>query len=482
MNSIQNLPPSCTAKGILFLPFIQKSLCVAAIALSLGISFVPTVSGAESAVDRAERLIWDQSESGNPSAGRLTLEQAISDGDVEARRVLGGHLVFGWVFEKEADRGLQLLTEAAEAGDVAAKTQLGEILLFGAAGKIDKTQARAHLEAASNQGGSEAMRLLGEQFVFGTEFEKDTAAGLALLERAVSLGNTKAMVSLGTMYLHSRDLDRDRAKALELFETAATLGDGKGLAVYGADMMWREIDADAAEAMLNRAGAMGAPEAYATLAQGATYGYLGGGSTSRKKYKGYVSKTLESDMPDIAILEAERKLWGIGSRANGPEAVSILTTAAEKGNASAAKYLIALLRDGNNLNVRRSAHDARATFETYSRLLTEKERAQYDITLHAAEARTPQAYAVVSRLYADQPELRTEPFGKEIFKANPNVAFYILQARLKSQGSYKGSLNGYATRATLSAVYDACRMSLPHEWCDDSVMRPDVVGALLAQR
>jgi len=482
MNTSRVRTHDSTARSKSFLPFIQRSLYVAAVALGTGINFVPTVSCAETAVERAEQLIWDQGEDGDPSAGRLALETAVKDGDVEASRVLGRHLIYGWVFEKDVSRGLKLLTNAADAGDVTAKTQLAMILLFGAAGSIDKPQARALLESASDQGDPTAMRLLGEQLVFGTEFEKDTASGVALLERAGSLGDVKAMVSLGTMYLFSRELDRDRGKALELFETAATLGDGSGLEVYGADMMWREIDADAAEAMLNRAGELGEAKAYATLAQGAMYGYLGGGSKSRQKYQNYAVKALDADMQDVAILEAERKQWGIGSRANGPEAVSILTNAAEKGNSSAAKYLIALLRDGNNLNVRRSASDARAAFETYSHLLSDKERAQYDITLHAAKARTSEAYAVVSTLYADQPELRTEAFGKEMFKSNPNVALYILQVRLKSQGVYNGPLNGYATNTTLSAVYKACIKSLPDEWCDDNVMRPDVIGALLAQR
>ncbi len=464
------------------LPFLHKSLCISAIALCVGAGFSPAVQAESAQVERAESLIWDKTGSGDPAAGRSILEEALRAGDLDASRVLGTHLIYGWVFEKDAARGLELLEAAAEAGDALAKTKLGEVLLTGAAGVYEPAKARRYFEAAGAQDEPEALRLLGEQLIFGTHYNKDLPAGLALMERAVALRNSKAMVSLGSLYLQDDALGRDRGKALELFEAAATLGDGNGLATYGADMMWREIDAKAAETMLRRAGELGSAKAYATLAQGAMYGYLGGGAASRAKYEGYAGKALDAEADEIAIFEAERMLWGIGARASGPKALAILKQAADQGNKAAAKYLIALLRNGNNLNVRRSPSQAQAALEKYAPLLNATERAQYALTLDAAKARTPSAYADVYRAFEEQAGLHTEAFGREVYKANPNVAVYILQAKLKAQGRYGGALDGYATRKALAAIYDACSTTLNLDLCNDSVMRADVIGALLVRQ
>lgn len=459
-----------------------KSLLISALTLCVSAGVTLPLHAQSPEVKQAQTLIWGQSAEADPAAGRNLLEKAAQAGDLDASRLLGEHLIYGWVLDKDVGKGLALLSAAANAGDALAKTKLGEVLLTGAAGRYEPQNARALLEAASAQNDPEAMRLMGEQLIFGTHFEQDIPVGLEHMERAVALGHSKAMVSLGTMYLDANGLGRNREKALELFEAAAELGDGNGLAIYGADMMWREIDAEAAEAMLLRAGELGSAKAYASLAQGAMYGYLGGGAVSRSKYAGYAGKAESAEAGELAILEAERKLWGIGSRANGPEAVAILTQAADDGNKQAAKYLITLLRDGNNLNVRRSPSKAQAALSLYSPLLTAREQAQLALTLMAAKARTPSAYAEVYLAFEAQTGLHTEAFGRDVYKANPNVAVYILQAQLKAEGLYQGGLDGYATRRTLAAIYDACSTSLKIELCNDSVMRPDVIGALLVRK
>ena len=460
---------------------LRRSISVLALVLA-STALAPIAVAANSAeVTRAEGMIWADSAEAAPEEGRRILEQAADSGDVSAQRVLGAHLVYGWVFEKDIGRGISLLKAAAQTGDPKAQTQLGEVLLFGFAGVYDRAEARRLLETASAAGEPEALRVLGEQLVRGGIFAKDVEKGRQMLEAAVAQKDTAAMVTLGKLYLDADGLGRDRATALALFEQAAAEGDGRGLAAYGSDMMWREIDASAAEKILNRAGELGAVGAYVTLAHGAMYGYLGGGSVSRAKYDGYVDKAHEAKAGKLAVLAAERKLWGIGERANGPDALSVLTTGADAGDAAAAKYLIALLRDGNNLNVRRSATAAQEALERYKSLLSPKEAAQYALTLQAANARQPNAYESVRQTYEAQPELFSEWFGTEMYKANPNIAIYILQTRLKEKGLYGGTANGLAGRSTLSAMYEECIASLRPALCNDSVMRPDVIGALLAK-
>ena len=211
------------------------------------------------------------------------------------------------------------------------------------------------------------------------------------------------------------------------------------------------------------------------------YGYLGGGSVSRAKFGRYAEKARAAGEEEIAVLEATRNMWGINMRADGPETLARLTAAAEDGNVAAARFLIELLRDGNGLNVHRDSAAADAALDRFGALLGETATAQYALTLKAGKARTPAAYAPVAADYGARPDLKSVWFGEEIVKANPNVAFYILQQRFRDAGSYSGPLNGYATRATLRAVYKACRTLDRPERCDDNAMRPDVIGALLAR-
>ncbi|MDQ2090279.1 tetratricopeptide repeat protein [Marimonas arenosa] len=453
--------------------------------LVIGLSAAPVMAQQTmvepEAIAAADAAIWAKPGPAMLGEAQAVLEKAAADGDSAAQRILAQHLLYGWVLEKNVDKGLVLLKQAAAGGDGEAQAELGQSYLWGTWTETDVARGRDLLEQAAAQKDPEAMRMLGEQLVGGWRLGRDIDRGQALLQAAIEAGNDKANVALGKLLLYGQGVRRDRARALELFEAAAVAGNGAGLAIYGEDLMWREADATRAEAMLVRAGELGAGEAWSALAHGAMYGYLGGGRKSRAKYAGYVEKARAAGEQQVAVLEANRSMWGINMRASGPRTIEGLTLAADRGNAEAAKFLIELLRDGNDLNLRRRPIEAQAALESYTKLLSDKERAQYALTLAAAKARTPAAYAPVAESFDAQPELHSKWFGMEIMKANPNVAFYILQKRLKAEGLYRGPLNGYATRATLRAVYKACRTLEKPQVCNDSVMRRDVIGALLAR-
>lgn len=468
--STAKLPSAPWSYGFLFAIFLAMSGPLVSFALA-----------ASPEVTRAEEMIWGDGDHSSSATGQLILERAVANGDVSAMTTLGEHLVYGWVLPKDVEAGVQLLAAAADKGSAEAQNVLGQVYLWGTAVDTDASRAERYLLAASKQGQPEAMLTLGQQLVSGGVFSPDLPTGLRWLERSAEANNSKALVALGEIYWRGKFVERDPDRAQQYFEDAAALGDGSGLTLMGTELMWREINATKAEEMLQRAGELGATEAYVRLAEGAMYGYLGGGSLSRKKYDGYAAQAMDAGENRLAVLEAERKLWGIGTRADGAEAVAILTTAAETGNADAAKYLIGLLRDGNNLNVRRSKMGAEDALNRFGDLLSEKERSQYALTLKAAAARTPERYAPVAEAFEQQSKIWSLWFGMELYKANPNVAFYILQRRLADEGKYAGALNGYATRLTLDAVNRACREKLDRSLCDDNVMRPDVIGALLAQ-
>jgi len=432
-------------------------------------------------VTTGEALLWGSDGTTDPARARSLFETAAAQGNLKAMRILGEQLLGGWVFDQDVDQGVALLEQAAGAGDPVAQRVLGQAFLWGTGVQPDAPKARAFLDQAVAGGDHDAMRVLGEQLIIGGALGADPAAGRGLLRAAIDAGDVTAQVTLGTLLLHGTGLAQDKTGALELFEAAATQGNGEGLLAYGEALMWSLRDPTRAEAYLNRAGDLGANDAWAVLANGAMYGYLGGGNFSRAKFDPYAAKARVAGVDKIEILEAERLMWGINMRASGPQTIAHLTTAAQAGNSAAARFLIELLRDGNGLNLHPSPEDARAALDQFAPLLDAADVARYDLTLAAAKARDIASFARAAEAIAARPELMSAAFGKDIYKASPNVAFYLLQIRLQHDGLYHGALNGFATANTLTAVYQACLQDLDRALCADSVMRADVIGPLLAR-
>ena len=309
---------------------------------------------------------------------------------------------------------------------------------------------------------------------------RNVEGGMALLKKAAAGGHVQAMLTLGSLYLYGGAIQINRARSLEYFEQAAAAGDGTGLAQYGMMLMWGEQNWSRAQKILVRAGEMGDSSAWVTLAEGAMYGYLGGGRYSRAKFDGYAAKARAAGQSRIEVLDAIRQMWGISMAADGPAAVAKLRAAAEKGNADAAKYLISLLRDGNGMNVARDRTAASEAVAKYTSLLTYSEVWQYTLSMQAAYAPDNAAYALIAAEIAAHPELITKPLGGELQKANPRAAMYVLQARLKANGLYRGPLDGLAGKGTLRAMNAACDGLWDRAGCDDNLLRPDVIAALIS--
>lgn len=266
-----------------------------------------------------------------------------------------------------------------------------------------------------------------------------------------------------------------------LFETAAEAGDARGIYQYGMMLMWSQRDPDAAEAMLVRAGEMGQSQAWATLAEGAMYGYLGNGRTSRAKFPTYATRARDAGNQQIDVLDATRHMWGITVRASGPETIEMLETAADGGNAQAAAYLIRLVRSGNQMNIRREPTRARDYLETYAPILTDVAVWQLETSITAEVARNASDMAALFDQIESNRRLITKGFGADLYAANPNAAIYVIQRSLADQGYNVGTPDGMIGPRTLRAMNAACRQTAPIAACEDSVLRPDVISAIIDQ-
>lgn len=465
----------------IFLVFIISASAV----YSKDLDRVSLLEAANAGDSKAQRILGEALLFGiggidqDKASGLRLLEQSVTSGNVAAKVSLGKVLIDGYYFPADPGKGRQLLEDAAALGNPQAQVILGGALLWGLDGDIDLPLARSLLEQAIENGDVEALRILGEQLVGGWTLNQDIVSGLSMLEAAVNKDDAKAKVSLGAFFLEGTRLEQDRARALTLFEEAAASGNGEGLEIYGRATMWSEADPVAAENYLRRAGELGRGSAWATLAEGAMYGYLG--RNSRAKFDAFSQLAGNAGSDQIAILEAERQMWGISMRASGPSTIAGLEQAADDGNKPALKYLIALVRNGNRLNVRKNTDQAYGYLDQFSDLLSPIEFAQLSMSIDAAKVKIVASYAPLAAQFDRQPEMKSLWFGKELYAANPNFAIYLLQADMKRRGTYTGTLNGLATQLTLRAIYRECRTLNDNARCNDSIMRADIIGALLAR-
>lgn len=414
------------------------------------------------------------------ASGLIALEQAATAGDATAKATLGRILLEGIYREADPDRGEAMLLEAADVGHPKAMVVLANSYLWGLYGrKVDAEKSREFFEGAVALGDPEAMRLFGEQLIRGTEFEGDTDGGVDMLEMAAELGDPKAKVVLGSFYLKGIHLRRDEPRALALFEEAARDGDGEGLEIYGADLMWNRRGSQRAERYLIRAADLGRGSAWTALAKGAMYGYLG--KRSRSKFLGYARNAREAGQGEVAVLEAQRAIWGISMRASAPKAIRGLEQAVAQDNEAALKFLISLTRDGNRYNVRKNTSKAESYLADHSDLLSAAEIAQFELSFDVAKTRNVNRFSALAERYEETPGAKSAWFGEELYAANPNFAMYLLQARLKEEGLYRGALNGMATQATINSLWRECRALGYSRNCEDAALQPSIVGALLSR-
>ncbi|WP_371223199.1 tetratricopeptide repeat protein [Roseovarius sp. 2305UL8-3] len=475
---------SFALKGALTAVFFVHS--AAGIAVAQELDFDGLQSKAEAGDVAAQRKLGEALVYGldgipkDAQAGKALLMQAANSGDLDAKIKLGTLLVDGIYLDADPDSGLELLEQAAAAGDVRAQTKLGIDRLWGINSQADPEAARSLLTAAAANGGTEAARVLGEGLIGGWVLDRDVDEGARLLDQAVQDGDTQAKITLGSFLLNGDGLRQNTARATQLFEDAAKDGNGEGLEQLGAFLMWEKRNARKGEMYLRRAGELGRTSAWETLAEGAMYGFLG--KARGKKFNEFAQLARAQNSSRIEVLDAQRQMWGISMRASGPKTIAKLEDAASEGNKDAAKFLISLVRDGNQMNVRRQPGRASGYIEKYSDLLTPNETSQYELSIQAAKARSVREYKSIGERLGNWDDVVSDEFGKDLFAANPNLAIYLLQGDMKSRGSFKGNPSGRATKATIRAIVKECKASRISRNCKHSVVEPNVIGPLLARQ
>ncbi|HEY0947630.1 MAG TPA: tetratricopeptide repeat protein [Opitutaceae bacterium] len=125
----------------------------------------------------------------------------------------------------EAGRGMDLVQEALDEGSVRAKAIVGWELLRGQRLPADPTRGLALLQEAVTAGNIHAMIVLGRAYRYGVGMPADVQIAELWFRRAAYLGSSQALYSLGHDYELGGIAGRaDEAKAFELYLEAAIRG------------------------------------------------------------------------------------------------------------------------------------------------------------------------------------------------------------------------------------------------------------------
>lgn len=138
--------------------------------------------------------------------------------------------------EPEVPEISKTLEQLAEEGDAEAQRMLGEHLLSGTGGyEANPKEAILWLQAASDQGDVNAMYVLGKCYESGTGLkEKDPAKAFALYKAAAEEGDLRSELRTGWCYGNGFGTEKDPVQAANWYMVAAEKGNAQAQARVAA--------------------------------------------------------------------------------------------------------------------------------------------------------------------------------------------------------------------------------------------------------
>jgi hypothetical protein len=202
------------------------------------------------------------------------------------------------------------------------------------------------------------------------------------------------------------------------------------------------------------------------------------GVTDVKGGLALVEEAGEAGNARSVIVLADFYTYGIGVPQDPQRSLSLLTTAAVSGNASAARSLIALYRAGRGDDLPRNLNQAEALLHQYAPMMDAYDIAFEEAMLAGSRADDPDSY----QKFVDQvdaapagalPRLVTTIRGQ-----NQNAYTYLVQELLAKRGIYQGPLNGLMTGSTIRAINALCREGGQETACARGPLHPETAKFL----
>ncbi|MEM1436977.1 MAG: tetratricopeptide repeat protein, partial [Pseudomonadota bacterium] len=175
-------------------------------------------------------MIGDDS---HPAAPLNVLNEAASQGDVIAHRLLGNAYWQGSnttlngvnPFPQNREHALWYYRKGAELGDAPSQYYVGHALEFGKGAEADPAAALGYYEQAARQGHVMAHGQLGYFYVTGTgDVTIDLQRAVEHFRFAAAAGEPNAQFNLGVMYANGDGVEQSLEQAARLYWSAADNG------------------------------------------------------------------------------------------------------------------------------------------------------------------------------------------------------------------------------------------------------------------
>ena len=298
---------------------------------------------------------------------------------------------------------------------------------------------------------------------------------------AMAQSSPLAMVALGDLYSHGSGVTADGAKAAQYYENALSKGDNSvrtRLGVLYRDGTQVPANPERALELLSAAAKDGDNWAMFHLAQGHLRRQFGTASRPADGAK-MLEQAMAAGNPQAVVALSNLYMWGNGGVRRDPKrAVALLEEAADKGNAVAARNLIAIYREGRARLIARDPKRASALLEKYAKLFSATSLADEKLLNEGVAANTAASRGVVGEAYSKADPAERRRLLMSLRAGNPNAYVFLLQDQLKALGRYTGKVDGQLNSATIRAINAFCQSEQIGSACRRGPLSVDAATAL----
>ncbi len=158
---------------------------------------------------------------------------AAARGSAIAMHNIGSKYLAGKGVTKNAEIAVRWYQRAVDAGSPTGMTSLGYMYQTGAGVPKDPKRAAGLYRSAIALGSARSMSNLGKMLRDGDGVAKDEAEGVSLIKRAAELNDDRALTRLGWMYQEGDGVEKNAARAADLYERSANLGNSQSMINLG---------------------------------------------------------------------------------------------------------------------------------------------------------------------------------------------------------------------------------------------------------
>jgi TPR repeat protein len=407
----------------------------------------------------AEALIRGSGVKQDVQAGLAVLEDFATKGNGDANRALGDlYSIPGSPLPLDGLKAIGYYEQAVKAGNTALINQIGALYRDGSLVPVDQAKAFGYFEQAMQEGDIAAQSQVAEAYIKGYGVAVDIDKGMELLRQAADRGSAGALQSLGNYLVRGDFVKADPIQGIKLIEEARNAGSNYAnllLAQIYRDGISIPRNPKKSIAYFEQAVATGQPGAELMLAQSHVYRVFGSVS-DRKKGLAMLKKLVNNGDEEAVVMMANVLYNGSGVSPQPQKAVAMLKEAADKGNLTAARRLIALYRDAPGAKIQQSLTKAREILNSISSKIGPANTARENILLELVFARSVSDFERIESLFWELPTSARFGVFTVMPRMNPNAYTYILQKSMASQNLYNGKLNGLLTGPTVRAIQDLC--------------------------